>query len=131
MKEFDGQDFLEEHQERANTKFVYRYEDGYDAEIHPTYESLSAQFAEYSEGRFAAYNVPIWIEYEHEVDFPALAVGVVLTRHGICMVWRSPATLEQFRDIQARMLRVWATRADSGFGRFLFGPNRGDAEQPA
>ena len=32
-----------------DTKLVYRYEDGYDAEIHPSFESLSEQFAAYAE----------------------------------------------------------------------------------
>lgn len=101
-------------------ELVYRYEDGYDAEIHPSFESLSEQFAEYAEGRFAAYNVPIWIEYDHESEDPTVSIGVILTRHGICMIWRSPASSEQYHEVQVRMLNVWANRADTGFGRFLF-----------
>ncbi len=101
-------------------ELVYRYEDGYDAEIHPSFESLSEQFAEYAEGRFAAYNVPVWLEYDHESEDPTVSIGVILTRHGICMIWRSPASSEQFHEVQVRMLNVWANRADTGFGRFLF-----------
>ncbi len=104
------------------SKLVYRYEDGYDAEIHPTFQSLSDQFAEYAEGTFAAYNVPVWLEYDEEPRLPIVSIGVVLTRHGICMLWRSPATPEQVHELQVRMLRVWAHRADTGFGRFLFQP---------
>ncbi len=104
----------------AETELVYRYEDGYDAEIHPSFESLSEQFAEYAEGRFAAYNVPVWLEYDQESETPTVSIGVILTRHGICMIWRSPASSEQFHEVQVRMLNVWANRADTGFGRFLF-----------
>ena len=106
--------------EDSAAELVYRYEDGYDAEIHPTFESLSRQFAEYAEGPFAAYNVPIWVEYERDCAHPAVSIGVVLTRHGLCMIWRSPATPAQFREIQRRTLTVWAARADVGFGRFMF-----------
>lgn len=98
---------------------IYRYEDGYDAEIHPSFESLSDQFAEYAEGPLAAYNVPIWLEYDEEAEEPAVSIGVILTRHGVCMIWRSPATPEQYREVQLRMLSIWAGRADAGFGRFL------------
>ncbi|MGE3075155.1 MAG: hypothetical protein AB7N24_15480 [Dehalococcoidia bacterium] len=110
-------------------ELIYRYEDGYDAEIHPTFESLSRQFAEYAEGPFAAYNVPIWVEYERDCGDPAVSIGVVLTRHGLCMIWRSPATPAQFREIQRRTLSVWASRADVGFGRFIVRfPDDPDAE---
>ena len=119
MKEYEQCAVRDEALETSERELVYRYEDGYDAEIYQTFESLSAQFSEYSEGRFAAYNVPIWAEYEHQEDVSTVAIGVVLTRHGIRMIWRSPATTEQFQDIQARILRVWAARADTGFGRFL------------
>ena len=113
-------------------ELVYRYEDGYDAEIHPSFESLSEQFAEYAEGQFAAYNVPIWVEYDQETEVPAVHIGVMLTRHGICMIWRSPATPEQFREIQVRMLTVWAGRADAGFGRFRVPlEGGGDEEAPS
>jgi hypothetical protein len=95
----------------------------------PSFESLSEQFAEYAEGQFAAYNVPVWIEYDQEAKVSAVSIGVVLTRHGICMLWRSPATPEQFRELQIRMLSVWAERADVGFGRFLFRYDRGDDQQ--
>lgn len=120
MKEIDRRDSRERRTGAYKSKLVYRYEDGYDAEIHPTFESLSEQFAEYAEGRFAAYNVPIWIEYDEENPIPAVSIGVVLTRHGLCILWRSPATPEQFRSVQVRMLNIWANRADTGFGRFLF-----------
>ena len=103
----------------SGPELVYRYEDGYDAEVHSTFESLSKQFAEYAEGPFAAYNVPIWVEYERDWSDPAVSIGVVLTRHGLCMIWRSPATPAQFREIQQRTLSVWAARADVGFGRFM------------
>ena len=119
MSENDRRGPSERPPSTRDTEFVYRYEDGYDAEIHPSFESLSEQFAEYAEGQFAAYNVPVWLEYEPEIEVPAVSIGVMLTRHGICMVWRSPATSEQFREVQVRMLRVWAGRADTGFGRFL------------
>ena len=129
MKENDHGNFRNGQSGRSETELVYRYEDGYDAEIHPNFESLSAQFAEYAEGTFAAYNVPVWLEYEHDAEVPAVAVGVLLTRHGLCMIWRSPATENQFYDIRARMLRIWATRADTGFGRFLI-RSGGVAEKP-
>lgn len=103
----------------SGAELIYRYEDGYDAEIHPTFESLSRQFAEYAEGPFAAYNVPIWVEYERDCGDPAVSIGVVLTRHGLCMIWRSPATPAQSREIQRRTLSIWAARADVGFGRFM------------
>jgi hypothetical protein len=106
-------------------RLVYRYEDGYDAEIHPNFESLSHQFREYAEGRYAAYNVPVWIDYDQERKVPAVSIGVMLTRHGICMLWRSPATPDQFRELQVRMLAVWADRADVQFGRFLIRPPQG------
>lgn len=117
------------HQERkraeaSESKLVYRYEDGYDAEIHPTFESLSEQFAEYAESQFAAYNVPVWIEYEQETADPFVSIGLMLTRHGICMLWRAPATPEQFRELQIRMLTIWAHRADAQFGRFLITTDR-------
>ena len=113
----------------SGPELVYRYEDGYDAEVHPTFESLSKQFAEYAEGPFAAYNVPIWVDYDRESDEPAVSIGVVLTRHGLCMIWRSPATPAQFREIQQRTLAVWAARADVGFGRFMIRlPGDQDAE---
>jgi hypothetical protein len=102
------------------TRLVYRYEDGYDAEIHPTFQALSDQFAEYAEGPFAAYNVPVWLDYDEDAAAPAVSIGVMLTRHGLCMLWRSPATPEQVHELQVRMLGVWANRADTGFGRFLF-----------
>lgn len=35
----------------AEPELIYRYEDGYDAEIHPTFASLSRQFGEYAGGR--------------------------------------------------------------------------------
>lgn len=110
-------------------ELIYRYEDGYDAEIHPTFESLSEQFAEYAEGQFAAYNVPVWLEYDQEIDMPSVSIGVMLTRHGICMFWRSPATPEQFHEVQVRMLNVWAGRADAGFGRFQLRMENSDAIQ--
>lgn len=88
------------------TELVYRYEDRYDGEIHPSFESLAEQFAEYAEGQFAAYNVPVWVEYDQEAEVPAVDIGVILTRHGICMIWRSPATPEQFREVQVRILNV-------------------------
>ncbi len=119
--------------ERSRTsrepKLVYRYEDGYDAEIHPSFESLSKQFAEYAEGQFAAYNVPVWIEYDQEAKVPSVSIGLMLTRHGICMMWRSPATPEQFRELQIRMLGIWADRADVQFGRFLLTPRHGPPGQ--
>ena len=124
MKETDRRESRERRPGTREPKLVYRYEDGYDAEIHPSFESLSEQFAEYAEGRFAAYNVPVWIEYDQEIRVPAVSIGVVLTRHGICMLWRSPATPEQFRELQIRVLSIWAERADVGFGRFLFRYNR-------
>ncbi len=129
MKEIDHRNSRERRPGTSEAKLVYRYEDGYDAEIHPSFESLSGQFEEYAEGRFAAYNVPVWIEYDRETRAPAVSIGVVLTRHGICMVWRSPATPEQFRELQVRMLRVWAERADTGFGRFLFRFDRRGEQQ--
>ena len=110
--------------EAREGKWFYRYEDGYDAEIHPNFESLSTQFAEYAEGQFAAYNVPVWIEYEQETTAPFVSIGLMLTRHGICMLWRSPATPEQFRELQIRMLSIWADRADVQFGRFLIRMDR-------
>ena len=124
MNEHDRQDSREQEPGTRHSELVYRYEDGYDAEIHPTFESLSRQFAQYAEGRFAAYNVPVWIEYDRETEVPAVSIWVILTRHGICMVWRSPATPEQFREVQVRMLSVWAGRADAGFGRFLLRTDR-------
>ena len=129
MKEIDRRESRERRPRTREPKLVYRYEDGYDAEIHRSFESLSEQFAEYAEGRFAAYNVPIWIEYDQEIRVPAVSIGVVLTRHGICMLWRSPATPEQFRELQIRMLSVWATRADVCFGRFLFRYESGGDQQ--
>lgn len=127
-KEVDHRGHEERNTAARESKLVYRYEDGYDAEIHPTFESLSEQFAEYAEGQFAAYNVPVWIEYDQETADPSVSIGLMLTRHGICMVWRAPATPEQFRELQIRMLSVWADRADAQFGRFLItmdrtGPN--------
>lgn len=109
-------------------RLLYRYEDGYDAEIHPTFASLSEQFHEYAEGPFAAYNVPVWIEYDSDADLSTVTVGLILTRHGICMMWRSPATAEEYRQLQARMLVVWATRADTGFGRFMIRPSEEQAD---
>jgi len=131
MKEVDRPKSREGRPGPREAKLVYRYEDGYDAEIHPSFASLSEQFAEYAEGRFAAYNVPVWLEYDEETRVPAVSIGVILTRHGICMLWRSPATPEQFRELQVRMLRVWAERADVGFGRFLvrFGRPTEDSSQ--
>jgi hypothetical protein len=120
MKETNRQGAQERHAGATEPHLVYRYEDGYDAEIHPSFKSLSDQFAEYAEGRFAAYNVPVWLDYDEETDVPRVSVGVMLTRHGLCMLWRSPATPEQVHELQVRMLRVWANRADTGFGRFLF-----------
>ena len=129
MKETDHRESRERRPGTREPKLVYRYEDGYDAEIHPSFESLSEQFAEYAEGQFAAYNVPVWIEYDQETRVPAVSIGVVLTRHGICMLWRSPATPEQFRELRIRMLNIWAERADVGFGRFLFRYDRGGDQQ--
>jgi hypothetical protein len=131
MKEANRRPAQERQTGAAKTHLVYRYEDGYDAEIHPSFQSLSDQFAECAEGPFAAYNVPVWIDYDEEIRIPSVSIGVVLTRHGICMVWRSPATPEQFRELQIRMLRVWANRADAGFGRFLFRlDDHGPASEP-
>ena len=110
-------------------KLVYRYEDGYDAELHPSFESLSEHFAEYAEGQFAAYNVPVWMEYDHEAEIPSVSIGLMLTRHGICMLWRAPATPDEFRQLQIRMLGVWADRADAQFGRFLIVPAGHDRRQ--
>ena len=123
MKETD-QGGRGERKRSREPKLVYRYEDGYDAEIHPSFESLSKQFAEYAEGQFAAYNVPVWIEYDQEGKVPSVSIGLMLTRHGICMMWRSPATPEQCRELQIRMLSIWADRADVQFGRFLLTPRR-------
>ncbi|MCA9852256.1 MAG: hypothetical protein KC482_01425 [Dehalococcoidia bacterium] len=106
--------------EGQRPSLVYRYEDGYDAEIHPNFESLSEHFARYAEGPFRAYNVPVWIEYDKEQPLAAVSVGVILTRHGICMIWRAPASPAQYHELQTRMLSVWAGRADAGFGRFLW-----------
>ena len=124
MKETDQGGRAERSKRSRAPKLVYRYEDGYDAEIHSSFESLSKQFAEYAEGQFAAYNVPVWIEYDQEAKVPSVSIGLMLTRHGICMLWRSPATPEQFRELQVRMLGIWADRADVQFGRFLLGPRR-------
>jgi hypothetical protein len=129
MKEREPRESHKRRPETPEPKLVYRYEDGYDAEIHPTFESLSHQFAAYAEGRFAAYNVPVWIEYDQDARVPAVDIGLILTRHGICMIWRSPATPEQFRELQVRMLRVWANRADTGFGRFLIRTDPAGAER--
>lgn len=64
-----------------------------------------------------------------KTDVPTVSIGVILTRHGICMIWRSPATPEQYREIQLRILSVWAGRADAGFGRFLLKlPDGGEGE---
>lgn len=119
MKETDRRARHKEERSSRNTQLIYRFEDDYDAELHPNFESLSEQFAEYAEGPLAAYNVPIWIEYDDEADDQMVSIGVVLTRHGVCMIWRSPATPDQYHEIQLRMLAVWAGRADAGFGRFL------------
>ena len=129
MKETNQGGRTERSKRPAKPKLFFRYEDGYDAEIHPTFESLSKQFAEYAEGQFAAYNVPVWIEYDQETKVPFVSIGLMLTRHGICMLWRSPASPEQFRDLQVRMLRIWADRADAQFGRFLLAPRRGPFRQ--
>ena len=129
MKETDRRESRERRPGTHEPKLVYRYEDGYDAEIHPSFESLSEQFAEYAEGRFAAYNVPVWIEYDQEAKVPFVSIGLMLTRHGICMMWRSPATPEQVRELQVRMLSIWADRADVQFGRFLFRYGRGSDQQ--
>ena len=132
MKEFGHCESGESSDGTAETQLIHRYEDGYDAEIHPTFESLSAQFEEYAEGPFAAYNVPVWIEYDRETANPAVNIGVMLTRHGVCMIWRSPATPEQFREVQLRVLGVWAGRADAAFGRFLLPTDRrSDRDDPA
>ena len=129
MSEYDRRGPPERPLGTRDTELVYRYEDGYDAEIHPNFESLSEQFAEYAEGQFAAYNVPVWVEYDQEIEVPAVNIGLILTRHGICMIWRSPATREQFREVQARMLNVWAGRADAEFGRFQLRMDRGVDEE--
>jgi len=118
------QDGDEAHQTPWQPEFTYRYEDGYDAEIHASFASLSRQFSEYAEGPFAAYNVPVWIEYDSDAENPNVSVGLILTRHGLCMIWRSPATPEEFRELQVRMLGIWAGRADAGFGRFLISLDR-------
>lgn len=135
MKEIDPRGPRVRPTSAYDSRLDYRYEDGYDAEIHPNFESLSEDFAEYAEGTFAAYNVPIWIEYDEESEAPAVDVGVLLTRHGLCMIWRSPATPEQFQELQLRILRIWANRADTGFGRFLVRPeaepNRDGSAEPA
>ena len=132
MSEKDHRPSLERSLGTSAKELVYRYEDGYDAEIHPSFESLSEQFAEYAEGRFAAYNVPVWIDYDHESEAPTVSIGVILTRHGICMIWRSPASSEQFHEVQVRMLNIWAHRADTGFGRFLFRMDRDEgAKEPS
>ena len=119
MKEVGPHGSQEDPLAAAAGQFVYRYEDGYDAAILPTFESLSEQFEEYAEGPFAAYNVPVWIEYDEEAEIPAVSIGVMLTRHGVCTIWRSPATPEQLREVQIRVMGVWANRADAAFGRFL------------
>ncbi len=128
-KETDQRSRAERSKRSREPKLIYRYEDGYDAEIHPSFESLSKQFAEYAEGQFAAYNVPVWIEYDQEAKVPFVSIGLMLTRHGICMLWRSPATPEQVRELQVRMLGIWAGRADVQFGRFLLAPRRGPSGQ--
>ena len=105
-------------------ELVYRYEDGYDAEIHPTFASLSRQFSEYAEGPFAAYNVPVWLDYDDQAEVATVSIGLMLTRHGLCMLWRAPATPEEFRGLQVRMLGIWADRADLQFGRWLWKMDR-------
>ncbi|MBI2767709.1 MAG: hypothetical protein HYX53_17565 [Chloroflexi bacterium] len=48
-----------------------------------------------------------------------MSIGLMLTRHGVCLLWRSPATPDEFRELQVRMLGIWADRADAQFARWL------------
>ena len=100
-----------------------QWEDNYGAQVFPTFEDLSYHFRMCEEGGFEHLNVPVWLTYEPDpaesgLQEPVLVIGVLLTRHGSPVQWIGPATPEQVRDIQSRMLRVWAGRADAMFDRY-------------
>lgn len=99
-------------------EFVAKYDDFYDACIYPSFGALSSVFALYVEGTHAALNVPVWVDWmTEERATPTVEIGLLLTRHGLPMIWTAPATLDQFHEIQVRMLHVWAARADGQFRR--------------
>lgn len=91
------------------------FEDDYHGSRFPTYQGLSAQFAEYCEHPlFGRWNIPVWI---HSEVPGVVQVGVMLSRHGNSVIWEAPATEDQQTELKNRMLRVWAGRAEQQFAR--------------
>lgn len=91
------------------------YENSYSATVFDSFEGLSSVFVEFCEGDIGYLNVPVWVDFDGE---GRLAVGIMFPCHGDTTQWIAPATPDQVRDIQSRMLRVWAGRAEAHFDRY-------------
>lgn len=68
---------------------------------------------------YGRWNVPVWIDNEGEDEFefgPEVRLGVSLTRKDDMVTWVVPFESEEaLLDLKARVLRVWAGRAETGF----------------
>ena len=101
--------------------YISVYEDSYAATICTDFAELSDLFSAYcEEPGIAQMNVPVWIHFEDG----ELSVGIMGTRKGECWQYVARATEEQAHSIRARMLSVWAGRADSGFARHYWTTER-------
>ena len=99
------------------------WEDAYQGVLHASFDDLWAMADEFWRSGLAAYNLPVWIDYDgindREYDCgPTVQVGVMLPRHGYTVVHMAPATPDEVRQLQGLLARIWALRADVGFPRY-------------
>lgn len=99
-----------------------QWEDDYGATVFATFARLSEAFTIAEDENYAHLNVPVWLNYidddDEQYGEPALEIGMLMPRHGRVWQYVGPATPEQVREIEERVLRVWMGRAEARFDRW-------------